>query len=347
MKEYKYKINGNVYKVAIGDIEDNIAHVEVNGTPYKVEMEKAPKAVVKPVVRPVATTPAAPTTTVVKPAAPSSGKSGVKSPLPGVILDIKVNVGDAVKKGQTIIILEAMKMENNINADKDGKITAINVSKGESVLEGTDLVIIDNMGEFINFIGNNLADFWTYTGFANATFGHIVMIFFGLLFIYLAVAKEFEPMLLIPIGFGILIGNIPFNMEAGLKVGIYEEGSVLNILYQGVTSGWYPPLIFLGIGAMTDFSALISNPKLMLIGAAAQFGIFGAYMIALAMGFDPMQAGAIGIIGGADGPTAIFLSSKLAPNLMGAIAYQPIRIWRWYRSSSHLSCVCSLPSTNV
>ena len=127
------------------------------------------------------------------------------------------------------------------------------------------------MGEFINFIGNNLADFWTYTGFANATFGHIVMIFFGLLFIYLAVAKEFEPMLLIPIGFGILIGNIPFNMEAGLKVGIYEEGSVLNILYQGVTSGWYPPLIFLGIGAMTDFSALISNPKLMLIGAAAQF----------------------------------------------------------------------------
>ena len=175
------------------------------------------------------------------------------------------------------------------------------------------------MGDFINFLGNNLADFWTYTGFANATVGHVVMILVGLGFIYLAVAKEFEPMLLIPIGFGILIGNIPFNMDAGLKVGIYEEGSVLNILYQGVTSGWYPPLIFLGIGAMTDFSALISNPKLMLIGAAAQFGIFGAYMIALEMGFDPMQAGAIGIIGGADGPTAIFLSSKLAPNLMGAI----------------------------
>ena len=176
------------------------------------------------------------------------------------------------------------------------------------------------MGDFINFLGNNLADFWTYTGFANATGGHVVMLLIGLFFIYLAIAKEFEPMLLIPIGFGILIGNIPFNMDAGLKVGIYEEGSVLNILYQGVTSGWYPPLIFLGIGAMTDFSALISNPKLMLIGAAAQFGIFGAYMIALEMGFDPMQAGAIGIIGGADGPTAIFLSSKLAPNLMGAIA---------------------------
>ena len=125
------------------------------------------------------------------------------------------------------------------------------------------------MGDFINFLGNNLADFWTYTGFANATVGHVVMILVGLVFIYLAIAKEFEPMLLIPIGFGILIGNIPFNMDAGLKVGIYEEGSVLNILYQGVTSGWYPPLIFLGIGAMTDFSALISNPKLMLIGAAA------------------------------------------------------------------------------
>lgn len=144
MKEYKYKINGNLYKVAIGSIEDNIAHVEVNGTPYKVEMEKAPKAVVKPLIRPLSiSAPAAPATPVVKPSAPSSGKSGVKSPLPGVILDIKVNVGDTVKKGQVIIILEAMKMENNINADKDGKIVSINVSKGDSVLEGTDLVIIE------------------------------------------------------------------------------------------------------------------------------------------------------------------------------------------------------------
>ena len=176
------------------------------------------------------------------------------------------------------------------------------------------------MGDFLSFLGNNLIDFWGFTGFANATPEHLVMLLVGLFFIYLAIAKEFEPMLLIPIGFGILIGNIPFNMEAGLKIGIYEEGSVLNILYQGVTSRWYPPLIFLGIGAMTDFSALISNPKLMLIGAAAQFGIFGAYIIALLMGFEPNQAGAIGIIGGADGPTAIFLSSKLAPNLMGAIA---------------------------
>ncbi|GAE83053.1 biotin/lipoyl-containing protein [Bacteroides reticulotermitis] len=143
MKEYKYKINGNLYKVTIGNIEDNIAQVEVNGTSYNVELEKQPvKKVVKPVVRPVPTTPAPPTTQVVKPAAPVS-KSGVKSPLPGVILDIKVNVGDSVKKGQTILILEAMKMENNINADKDGKVTAINVSRGDSVLEGTDLIIIE------------------------------------------------------------------------------------------------------------------------------------------------------------------------------------------------------------
>ena len=146
MKEYKYKINGNLYNVVIGDIEENIAHVEVNGTHYTVEMEKKPKAAPapKPVVRPAAKPAAAPAAAapVAKPAA-GGAKSGVKSPLPGVILDIKVNVGDEVKKGQTIIILEAMKMENSINADKDGKVAAINVSKGESVLEGTDLVIIE------------------------------------------------------------------------------------------------------------------------------------------------------------------------------------------------------------
>lgn len=171
-----------------------------------------------------------------------------------------------------------------------------------------------------DLLSDNLGQFWELTGFANATWQHFVMLAVGLFFIYLAIKKNFEPMLLVPIGFGILIGNIPFNTEAGLEIGIYEEGSVLNILYNGVSAGWYPPLIFLGIGAMTDFSALIANPKLMLIGASAQFGIFGAYMVALALGFMPDQAGAIAIIGGADGPTAIFLSSKLAPNLMGAIA---------------------------
>ncbi|NLI37052.1 MAG: sodium ion-translocating decarboxylase subunit beta [Bacteroidales bacterium] len=173
---------------------------------------------------------------------------------------------------------------------------------------------------FFSFIADNLKDFWLFTGFANATYEHFIMIAVGLIFLYLAIKKDFEPLLLIPIGFGILIGNIPFKADAGLEIGIYEQGSVLNILYQGVREGWYPPLIFLGIGAMTDFSALISNPKLILVGAAAQFGIFGAYIIALLIGFEPNQAAGIAIIGGADGPTAIFLSSKLSPNLLGAIA---------------------------
>jgi oxaloacetate decarboxylase beta subunit len=171
---------------------------------------------------------------------------------------------------------------------------------------------------FLDFITEHLGQFLQFTAFANLTVGHLIMIAVGLVFIYLAIAKEFEPMLLIPIGFGIIVGNIAFS--PGFKIGIYESGSVLNYLYFGVAQGVYPPLIFLGIGAMTDFSALISNPKLILIGAAAQFGIFGAYCTALALGFSPTEAGAIGIIGGADGPTAIFISSKLAPDLMGAIA---------------------------
>ena len=170
----------------------------------------------------------------------------------------------------------------------------------------------------MNTIFESLQQFWSYTGFANMTWQHIVMIAIGIAFITVAILKDWEPLLLVPIGFGMIIGNIPFT--EGLQVGIYEEGSVMNILYQGVQKGWYPPLIFLGIGAMTDFSALISQPRLMLIGAAAQIGIFGAYAIALHMGFTPAESGAIGIIGGADGPTAIFLSSKLAPHLMGAIA---------------------------
>ena len=170
----------------------------------------------------------------------------------------------------------------------------------------------------INTILENLQTFWQFTGFANGDWTYFVMIAIGLLFVYLAIKKDWEPMLLIPIGFGIVMGNIP--LFPGLSVGVYEEGSVLNILYYGVQKGFYPPLIFLGIGAMTDFSSLISNPKLLLIGAAAQFGIFGAYILAMHLGFSPAEAGAIGIIGGADGPTAIFLSSKLAPDLMGAIA---------------------------
>ena len=159
-----------------------------------------------------------------------------------------------------------------------------------------------------------LFNFYEFSGFANVTWKHLLMMLFGFLFIYLGIRYQFEPLLLVPIGFGILIGNIPIfqAVDFNLKLGIYEPGSVLNILYQGVVHGWYPPLIFLGIGAMTDFSSLISNPKLMLLGAAAQIGIFLTFMGALWMGFAPPEAGAIGIIGGADGPTAIFISSKLA-----------------------------------
>ena len=164
----------------------------------------------------------------------------------------------------------------------------------------------------------SIRQFLDFTGFANMSWQHLVMICVGILFVTLAIKKNWEPMLLVPIGFGIIIGNIPF--AEGYQIGIYEEGSVMNILYQGVLKGWYPPLIFLGIGAMTDFSALISQPRLILIGAAAQAGIFGAYAIALHLGFTPAESGAIGIIGGADGPTAIFLASKLAPHLTGAIA---------------------------
>lgn len=165
-----------------------------------------------------------------------------------------------------------------------------------------------------------LRRFIEFTGFYNLTVGHLVMIAIGLIFIYLAIKKEYEPLLLIPIGFGILIGNIPFIENIGLQIGIYEDGSVLNYLYFGVLKGIYPPLIFLGIGAMTDFSTLLSNPKLLLLGAAAQVGIFLTFIGAITLGFSMQQAAAIGIIGGADGPTAIFLSSKLAPELIGPIA---------------------------
>jgi sodium ion-translocating decarboxylase beta subunit len=153
---------------------------------------------------------------------------------------------------------------------------------------------------------------------ANFTWGNLLMIVVGCVFLYLGIAKDYEPLLLVPIGFGILVGNIPFAQ--GMNIGIYEPGSVLSRLYGGVTQGWYPPLIFLGIGAMTDFSCMLANPRLILLGAAAQAGIFLTFIGAILLGFGYKEASAIGIIGGADGPTAIFLSSKLAPQLLGAIA---------------------------
>lgn len=186
-----------------------------------------------------------------------------------------------------------------------------------------DQLVIDG-DAFNNHSGAmaGLMNFYEYTGVSNATPGHIMMIIVGIFFIFLAIRYNYEPLLLIPIGFGIIIGNIPFFQAEGfnLQLGIYEEGSVMNYLYFGVRQGIYPPLIFLGIGAMTDFSSLISNPRLMILGAAAQVGIFLTFLGALVLGFTPAESGAIGIIGGADGPTAIFLSSKLAPHLIGPIA---------------------------
>ena len=282
------------------------------------------------------------------------------------------------------------------------------VEMAESVTEPAQPEVVQEMSTK-DRLADGLYKFWLLTGFRNCKLGNIIMILVGILFIFLAVRFEFEPMLLIPIGTGIIIGNIPFfqgyginladalnyaeaafasgtyqfdlpsakalltavfdgaadkNMvlseaikvvdkmditefgiaaaniedvklflnqvfesgELNLQTGLYQQGSVLNYLYFGVNKGIYPPLIFLGIGAMTDFSSLIANPKLMILGAAAQLGVFITFIGALYLGFNLREAGAIGIIGGADGPTAIFLSSRLANgmngtrNLIGPIA---------------------------
>jgi carboxybiotin decarboxylase len=173
-----------------------------------------------------------------------------------------------------------------------------------------------------------MIDYLTTTGFGGMTIGHAVMIAIGAMFIGLAIVKEYEPLLLVPIGFGIIVGNIPY--AAGMSLSVYDDwgdgrglqgSSVLSLIYFGVKYGLFPPLIFLGIGAMTDFSTMLSNPKLMLLGAAAQIGVFLTFFGAMyVFDFSLQRAAAIGIIGGADGPTAIFLSSKLAPELLGPIA---------------------------
>ncbi|MEO1982163.1 MAG: sodium ion-translocating decarboxylase subunit beta, partial [Fuerstiella sp.] len=179
-----------------------------------------------------------------------------------------------------------------------------------------------------------LFEFLNTTGFASMTWGNLIMILIGIVFIFLAITKDYEPLLLVPIGMGAIVGNIPlvegmslsvyqlhqWSLDAVTGEIVYSPGSVLSYLYFGVSWGIYPPLIFLGIGAMTDFSTMLSNPKLVLLGAAAQVGVFLTFLGALALGFTLKEAGAIGIIGGADGPTSIFLSSRLAPDLLGPIA---------------------------
>lgn len=158
-----------------------------------------------------------------------------------------------------------------------------------------------------------LKDLFLSSGIAGMDIRSLIMIVVACTLIYLAIAKEYEPYLLIPIGFGMLLANLPF-------AGLVDEGGLLDVLYKGVSLGIYPPLIFMGVGASTDFGPLIANPKSMLLGAAAQIGVFGAFLGALALGFNLQEAASIGIVGGADGPTALYLTSKMAPHLLGAIA---------------------------
>lgn len=174
-------------------------------------------------------------------------------------------------------------------------------------------------------MGQAIQNFIQSTGFVAMTWQQMLMIAISCLLLYLAIKKGFEPLLLVPIAFGMLLTNLP---EAGLfakqtidpVTGHINPGGLLRYFYYGDELGIFPPIIFMGVGAMTDFGPLIANPKSLLLGAAAQFGIFTTFLGAILLGFNGQQAGAIGIIGGADGPTAIFLASKLAPEILGAIA---------------------------
>ncbi len=160
---------------------------------------------------------------------------------------------------------------------------------------------------------SGMAKIWDSTGLAHGDWRQYVMMVVSFVLLYLAIVKGFEPLLLLPIGFGMLLANLPL-------AGLMDEGGLLYYLYQGVKLGIYPPLIFMGVGAMTDFAPLIANPKSLLLGAAAQLGIFITFIGAILLGFSPREAGSIGIIGGADGPTAIYVTTHLAPHLLGPIA---------------------------
>lgn len=158
-----------------------------------------------------------------------------------------------------------------------------------------------------------LQSVWNDSGFSAFTMGHAIMMLVGIILLYLAIGKGFEPLLLSPIAFGCLLANVP-------KTGFEDQPGVMQVILYGINHEIFPPLIFLGVGAMTDFGPLIANPKTLLLGAAAQAGVFVSLLGAMLLGFTVQEASAIGIIGGADGPTAIYLAAKMAPNLLGAIA---------------------------
>lgn len=169
--------------------------------------------------------------------------------------------------------------------------------------------------EFFTMITKTISDILITSGFAKITIGQAIMLGISCVLMYLAIGKKFEPLLLLPIAFGMMLANLPLSFLSS-----QDKGGLVYYLYQGVKLGIYPPLIFLGVGAMTDFGPLIARPSSLFLGAAAQFGIYFAFMVALLIGFTPQEAASIGIIGGADGPTAIFLTTKLAPHLLGSVA---------------------------
>ncbi|TYZ27403.1 sodium ion-translocating decarboxylase subunit beta [Selenomonas caprae] len=167
--------------------------------------------------------------------------------------------------------------------------------------------------ELLNAFAVSLQSVWADSGFSAFTMGNGIMILVGLLLLYMAIVKEFEPLLLGPIAFGCVLANFP-------RTGFFTEPGLMQAIHYGIANEIFPPLIFLGIGAMTDFGPLLARPVTLLLGAAAQIGVFVALVGAMLLGFNVQEAGAIGIIGGADGPTAIYLSIQMAPHLLGAIA---------------------------
>lgn len=208
-------------------------------------------------------------------------------------------------------------------------VGAQTVAPDSALVAATEQVSADTSGSGLSYVEESLMNFLSSTGFAGLTWETIVMIVIACVLLYLAIVKQFEPLLLLPIAFGMLLTNLPgagmFNGDlfAGGHVhweSFVQKGGMLDYLYLGVKLGLYPCLIFVGVGAMTDFGPMLANPKSLLLGAAAQLGIFATYLAAVGLGFTPQEAASIGIIGGADGPTAIFLTSKLAPHLLGPIA---------------------------
>ena len=283
--------------------------ITVNGTAYEVTVEET-GSVSAPTAAPVAAPKAAPAAAP-KAAAPAAGAGAVKvsASVPGKVLKVVASVGQAVKAGDNIIILESMKMEIPVVAPQDGTVASIDTSEGASVENG-DTYVTETLSNLIH-----------QTAFFNLTWGNYLMIAVACVFLFLAIKKGFEPLLLVPIAFGMLLVNIYPDIMANPEDMSNGVGGLLHYFYLLDEWSILPSLIFMGVGAMTDFGPLIANPKSFLLGAAAQLGIYVAYFLAIFLGFNGKAAAAISIIGGADGPTSIFLAGKLGQTtLMGPIA---------------------------